>query len=107
MAFSAAAERNKGPILEVLRQLLPPRGLVLEVASGTGQHVIHFAAALPGSTWQPTERESDLLEAIDARVREAGLANVRPATVLDARTVPMTVQHCSADDQRAARTRCP
>jgi SAM-dependent methyltransferase len=96
MGFSAAAERNKGPILEVLGHVLPPRGLVLEVASGTGQHVVHFAAALPGSTWQPTEREADLLEEIDARVRAAELANVRPAAVLDARTVPMSIEAADA-----------
>jgi hypothetical protein len=96
MAFSASAERNKGPILEVLGQALPPHGFVLEVASGTGQHVVHFAAALPGSTWQPTEREADLLDAIDARVREAGLTNVRPAIVLDARTVPMPIEAADA-----------
>ena len=56
---SAAAERNKQPILDELQQLLPRTGKVLEIASGTGQHVVHFAAALAGLHWQPTDRDGD------------------------------------------------
>ena len=52
---SAAAERNKDPILSVLESVLPRKGSVLEIASGTGQHVCYFAASLPGLEWQPTE----------------------------------------------------
>jgi SAM-dependent methyltransferase len=80
---SAAAERNKDPILDVLRALLPPEGRVLEIASGTGQHVCHFAAALPGLRWQPTEPDEASRAAIDLRVRESGLANVEAPLALD------------------------
>ena len=76
-----AAERNKGPILDVLRRVLPERGLVLEIASGTGQHVGHFAQALPGLEWQPTETEDSALPSIASWVE--GLANVRSPLVLN------------------------
>ncbi|HET7810680.1 MAG TPA: DUF938 domain-containing protein [Steroidobacteraceae bacterium] len=80
---SAAAERNKDPILTVLESVLPDSGAVLEIASGTGQHVCFFAAALPGIRWQPTEPDEAHREAIAMRVRESGLRNVEPPLALD------------------------
>jgi SAM-dependent methyltransferase len=81
--FSAAAERNKDPILSVLESVLPAKGSVLEIASGSGQHVCYFAASLPGIEWQPTEPDAANLGAIAARVRESGLANVLPPVAVD------------------------
>ncbi len=57
--FSPAAERNKQPLLEALQTLLPPSGDALEIASGTGQHLEHFSAQLPGWRWQPSEFEPE------------------------------------------------
>jgi hypothetical protein len=51
LPFSPAADRNKQPILEALQRVLPPRGLALEIAAGTGQHTAWFAAGLPGWRW--------------------------------------------------------
>ena len=81
LPFSAAAERNKAPILTVLRQMLPPGARVLEIASGTGQHAEHFAAAQPGWTWQPTDAEEAALPGIARRC--AGLPNVLAPRHLD------------------------
>jgi SAM-dependent methyltransferase len=81
LAFSAAADRNKAPVLEQLQRLLPPTARVLEIASGTGQHAQHFAQAQPGWSWQPTDTTDDARHAIDARC--AGIANVQPALRLD------------------------
>ena len=80
---SAAAERNKDPILTVLESVLPESGSVLEIASGTGQHVCFFAQALPGIRWQPTEPDETSREAISTRIREATLGNVAMPIALD------------------------
>jgi SAM-dependent methyltransferase len=89
-----AAERNREPILAVLRRVLPARGSVLEVASGTGQHVAHFAAALPGVTWQPSEIDPDLHRSIVAWTRH--LPNVRPPLRLEATSEPWPVHDIDA-----------
>jgi SAM-dependent methyltransferase len=78
-----AAERNAEPILAVLRGVLPERGTVLEIASGTGQHAVHMARALPEITWQPTDADPDALASISAWVADARLPNLRPPLVLD------------------------
>lgn len=96
MPCSAAAQRNQEPILSVLAEVLPPSGLVLEIASGSGQHAVHFAAALPALEWQPSEADPYLREWIDVRARQAGLANVRPAIALDAREAPWPVTAADA-----------
>jgi len=80
---SPAAERNKEPILAVLETVLPAGGSVLEIASGTGQHICFFAERLPGIRWQPTEPDAPSREAISARVLQAGLLNVDPPLALD------------------------
>ena len=78
---SPAAERNRDPILAELRRLLPERGVALEIASGTGQHAAHFAAGLPGWTWQPSDPEPRALASIAAWC--AGSVNVRAPIALD------------------------
>jgi cyclopropane fatty-acyl-phospholipid synthase-like methyltransferase len=80
---SPAAERNKGPILDAIRSRLPSAGVVLEIASGTGQHIVHFARALPALTWQPTDADDQLRAAAVERIRAAGLSNVRAPLRLD------------------------
>jgi hypothetical protein len=82
-SHSPAADRNKQPILDVLRRVLPPAGAALEIASGTGQHVAWFAAALPGWTWQPTDFDESSFASIDAYAAQAGLANVLPPLQVD------------------------
>jgi hypothetical protein len=76
--------RNRQPILEVLRRVLPASGLVLEVASGSGEHAVHFAEALPGLTWQPSDPSPDARSSIAAWIAAAHLDTVRPPIALDA-----------------------
>jgi SAM-dependent methyltransferase len=95
---SPAAERNRQPILDVLRRVLPPSGRALEIASGSGQHVSWFARHLPAWTWQPTEYaaaslpsiaawsvldEGDVAESPSAGAGVGPLATVRPPLPLD------------------------
>jgi SAM-dependent methyltransferase len=81
---SPAALRNRDPILGVLRRVLPGRGLVLEVASGSGEHAVHFARALPDLHWQPTDVDPDALASIAARRGEGDAPNLRAPLGLDA-----------------------
>jgi len=78
-----AAERNRKPILDVLARVLPERGIVLEIASGTGQHVAFFAGALPRLVWQPSELDPHTFGSIAAWTEAGRLANVRPPLKLD------------------------
>jgi len=82
--YAPAAARNRQPILDVLKGHLPGRGLVLEVASGTGEHVVHFAQGCPALTFQPSDLDPAHRASIDAWSAALGLANVRPAIALDA-----------------------
>lgn len=91
-----AAARNREPILDVLRPRLPTEGLVLEVASGSGEHVVHFAAALPGLVFQPSDAEASARASIDDWARAIGLTNVRPAVALDAQSPTWPVEQAAA-----------
>ena len=79
---SPSCERNKEPILAVLREILSVPGLVLEIGSGSGQHAVHFARGLSHVEWQPTD-VAENLSGISAWRDEAGLANLREPLALD------------------------
>lgn len=79
-----ATARNRDAILDVLRGVLPASGLVLEIASGSGEHVMHFARAFPDLTFQPSDPEDAALQSIAAWTQDSSLANIRPPVVLDA-----------------------
>jgi hypothetical protein len=81
---SPAAVRNREPILAVLRRVLPAHGTVLEIASGTGEHAVHFAAGLSHLTWQPTDCDAGALRSISAYRASAQLPNLLPPLELDA-----------------------
>jgi SAM-dependent methyltransferase len=81
-----ATDRNREPIREVLSRELPTRGLVLEIASGSGQHAVAFAGAFPNLTWQPTDADPDALASIAAWRDEAALPNLAAPLVLDVQT---------------------
>lgn len=78
-----ATARNRDPILEVLREVLPDEGLVLEVGSGSGEHVMHFAPAFPGVEFQPSDPDPVCLQSIEAWREHTEHPNVRPAVRLD------------------------
>ena len=94
--YAPAATRNRGPILDVLRSILPSSGLVLEVASGTGEHVVHFARAFPMLTWQPSDPNKEARRSISAWIAAEGLENVRPPLDLDAASDNWPIDHAVA-----------
>ena len=79
-----SAMRNIGPILAAMRDFVPGQGRALEIASGTGQHIVEYAQAFPGVEWQPTDIAPDRLASVDAWVVSSGCANVSKAQMLDA-----------------------
>ena len=81
---SPSVERNREPILTVLRRRLPQTGTVLEIASGTGEHAVHFAAALPHLQWQPTDYDELALDSIASHRAASGLSNLLAPLMLDA-----------------------
>lgn len=94
--MAPATERNREPILAVLRQVLPASGTVLEIASGTGQHAVHFAAALQGLTWQPSDPDAAARASIAAWTAHAGLTNVRTPLALDVCRQPWGIDAADA-----------
>lgn len=82
LPYAEACERNKAPILDALRTRLPRRGHLLEIGSGSGQHVVYFAPHFERLTWQPSE-QAELLPGLNARIRLEGGPNVLPAIELD------------------------
>lgn len=83
--YAPSAARNRDPIWAVLGPQLPPRGLVLEIASGSGEHTVHFAhLADPQILFQPSDPDVQARASNDARVAASGLSNIRPALALDA-----------------------
>lgn len=93
---SPSAERNKAAIGAVLSQVLPERGIILEVGSGTGQHVVEFARAMPNLIWQPSERDADCLRSIRAWLAVEKLSNVRSPVQLDVGALPWPINLAAA-----------
>lgn len=93
---SPSAERNKVPVAAMLAGVLPAQGLVLEVSSGTGQHVVHFAREMPHLTWQPSERDAESLGSIAAWIAAEGPPNVRAPVCLDVLDHPWPVAEAAA-----------
>jgi Protein of unknown function (DUF938) len=91
-----AALRNRQPIAEVLSEWLPPKGLVLEIASGTGEHVTYFAERFPTLEWQPSDIHSDALQSIASSCDDAGLPNLRAPLVIDAASAEWPLESADA-----------
>lgn len=91
-----AALRNREPILDILRESLPASGLVLEVASGTGEHAVHIARHLPHLLWQPSDPLPEARQSIAAWGRSEGLANLLPPLDLDAAQDIWPIDHANA-----------
>jgi SAM-dependent methyltransferase len=93
---SPSAERNKAPIAAVLKQVLPDHGLVLEIGSGTGQHIVHFAKEMPHLGWQPSERDEDCLRSIRAWRSFEAAGNLREPLFLDVGDQPWPLTSAAA-----------
>jgi SAM-dependent methyltransferase len=93
---SPSAARNRGPLLDVLERVLPQKGLVFEVASGTGEHVMHFARHLPDLTWQPSDPDAIARASIAAWIAAEPLANIRAPLAFDVTSAAWPVERADA-----------
>jgi SAM-dependent methyltransferase len=93
---SPSVARNREPILAVLQRVLPSSGAVVEIASGTGEHAVCFAAALPGLAWQPSDQDEQALRSIAAHRAISGLPNLLPPVVLDAASPEWPIDRADA-----------
>jgi len=87
-----SAARNVGAIVEAIAAVMPASGKALEIASGTGEHVVRYAAAFSGLDWQPSDIDADRLNSISAWSAETGLPNILPPQMLDATKTGWAVQ---------------
>jgi len=91
-----ATLRNRDVIAQVLRNILPKSGIVLEIASGSGEHVVHFAGAFADLHWQPSDCEQSALRSIAAWTAESGVANVLPPVLIDVEQEAWPVRRADA-----------
>ena len=91
-----ATHRNREPILDVLRRWLVEPALVLEIASGTGQHAVYFTKELPHLSWQPSDQDADALASIESWVAEEGGGNVAAPIELDASAASWPIDRADA-----------
>jgi hypothetical protein len=94
--YAPATARNREPILDVLRRMLPAQGRVLEISSGTGEHAVFFAAAFPGLLWQPSDPDPAARASIAAWTAAAALPNLQPALDIDAQAPAWPVARADA-----------
>jgi Protein of unknown function (DUF938) len=94
--FAPATQRNAAAIVDVLADVLPARGTVLEIASGTGEHVVHFAAVFPHLNWQPSDFDTAGLASIAAWRAEAGLTNIAAPVQIDASSTGWPIDQADA-----------
>jgi len=91
-----AALRNREPIAAVLREWLPDRGLILEIASGTGEHAVYFAETFPALEWQPSDIHPDALASIEGWRQASGLINLRAPLTIDASKADWPIERVDA-----------
>ena len=94
--YAPATVRNRDFIVDVLRDVLPTTGLILEIASGSGEHVVHFARSFPGLIFQPSDPEPEALLSVAAWVKDAEVTNVRVPIALDASQSPWPIASADA-----------
>ncbi len=95
LRHAPATSRNRDAILEVLKSVLPPEGVLLEIASGTGEHAAYMTPALPGITWQPSDADPSALASIDGHAKQSGTDRIRPALAITT-TDPWPIDHADA-----------